>query len=475
MSSRKHMVSPTSKMHPDTLHAMLRDVACLVIVMSVFLALSSATEVTAHPAQATTIGLDPDPSEIAGCEEIEVEIRIDDVADLYGADVRLSFDPAIVEVIDQDGGEPGIQLEHGDLLAPPLSVARNEADNVAGTIWYAASQLNPTAPVTGDGTLAIIHLRAVGSGSSDLVFDYSRMGNRDGEEIPGDTVDGLVEASAPGSPVLSIDKLTATTARLSWTSVPGAADYRLFRDPYAYFIPGGTPHATTSSLSFDDSGALGDSGVNHFYVVRAACDNGYESASSNRVGEFDFDLYPGTGPGLRKYNLVGHPLSVPAIPDADALAAYVGSGVYQVIRYDNDTQGIEFWLPGLMLGTNFATVVGEPYYLHLDHIAPSLLTYAGDVPPIDSVQFSLNTPAPLSSCLYNYVTVPLDRTDLDDADALAADVGGVYQVIRYDNDSQSIEFWLPNLAVGVNFPVRVGYPYILCLDDSAPATWPPSP
>lgn len=456
-------------------HVALGAGTCLALGLVALLVLPSPAEVTARTALATTIGLDPDPAAIAGCEEIEIEIRIDDVANLYGADVRLSFDPSIFEVIDQDGGEPGVQLEHGDLLAPPLSVARNEADNGAGTIWYAATQLYPTPPVTGSGALAVIHLRALGSGSSDLAFDYSRMGTRDGEVIPGGTVDGTVDASAPTSPTLAIEKLTATTARLSWTGVAGAADYQLFRDPYAYFTPGGAPHASTGSLSFDDSGALGDSAVNHFYVVRAVCDNGFESAASNRVGEFDFDLYPGTAPGLRKYNLIGHPLSVPAIPDADALADDVGGGVYQVIRFDNDTQGIDFWLPGLMVGTNFATVAGEPYYLHLDDIAPSLLTYAGDVPALGSVQFSLNTPPPLASCLYNYVTVPLDRTDLADADALAADVGGVYQVIRYDNDSQSIDFWLPDLMVGTNFPVRVGYPYILCLDDSAPATWPSSP
>ena len=60
---------------------------------------------------------------------------------------------------------------------------------------------------------------------------------------------------------------------------------------------------------------------------------------------------------------------------------------------------------------------------------------------------------------------------LDDADALAADIGGVYSVSRYNAETQDLNWRMPG-AAGVNFPVRVGYPYIVCLDETAPGEWP---
>jgi hypothetical protein len=63
------------------------------------------------------------------------------------------------------------------------------------------------------------------------------------------------------------------------------------------------------------------------------------------------------------------------------------------------------------------------------------------------------------------------RPRLADADALAADIGGVYTVSRYDADTQDLTWWMPG-GPGVNFAVRAGYPYIACLDEAAPQRWP---
>ena len=67
--------------------------------------------------------------------------------------------------------------------------------------------------------------------------------------------------------------------------------------------------------------------------------------------------------------------------------------------------------------------------------------------------------------------MPLDRDDLADADGLAADVGGVYMVARYNAVTQDLTWRLPGVG-GVNFSVQTGHPYILCVDETAPAVWP---
>jgi hypothetical protein len=95
----------------------------------------------------------------------------------------------------------------------------------------------------------------------------------------------------------------------------------------------------------------------------------------------------------------------------------------------------------------------------------------GDVPPIGTISYDLARPDPGESCLYNFISVPLHRDDLTDADALAADIGGVYSLSYCDAETQDLTWRLPGVS-GPNFPVRAGYPYIVCLDETAPASWP---
>ena len=244
---------------------------------------------------ATAFTLAPASATIHGCEIIEVEVRIEDVADLYGAEVRLAFDPAVIEVVDADALSAGIQVLNGGLLQEPIFASENEADNTAGTIHFAATQLYPTAPASGTGALIVIKLRARSEGVSDLEITFTRMANRDTDELAGTATDGLVTTVAPSSPLLAISKLNPTTARLSWAAVLGVYGLDLFRDPAPYFTPSLPPFQSIVSplLSYDDATALGDVVTNYYYVGKSVCENGFAGAIDNRVGEFDYPLLAG--------------------------------------------------------------------------------------------------------------------------------------------------------------------------------------
>jgi hypothetical protein len=109
--------------------------------------------------------------------------------------------------------------------------------------------------------------------------------------------------------------------------------------------------------------------------------------------------------------------------------------------------------------------------LHLDETASGIVSLVGELPALGTVSYNLARPDPGGSCAYNFVSVPLHRDDLVDADTLAADIGGVYSVSRYDAETQSLVWRMPGVS-GENFDVRVGYPYIVCLDETAPPAWP---
>jgi hypothetical protein len=90
---------------------------------------------------------------------------------------------------------------------------------------------------------------------------------------------------------------------LTWLSLGGNADhYEVYRSTQPYFTPespgvewrAGLPAPPLGSqLSYQDDDVLGLSGVNYFYLVRAANGDQLYSAS-NHTGAFNFALQPGS-------------------------------------------------------------------------------------------------------------------------------------------------------------------------------------
>ena len=87
-------------------------------------------------------------------QDLVIDIYVQDVVDLYGADVRLSFNTSIAQVVDANPTLAGTQIQPLATFMSPDFVIKKEANNSAGTIWYAATQINPSPPVSGSGPLA---------------------------------------------------------------------------------------------------------------------------------------------------------------------------------------------------------------------------------------------------------------------------------------------------------------------------------
>ena len=145
----------------------------------------------------TLIHLAPTPAQVGEGRTTAVEVRVENVQELYGLDVRLSFDPAAVEVADADPVADGTQVQPGDLLSVDF-VLRNEADNEEGTIWFALTQVNPSPEVSGSGVAFIITFVGKDAGSSPPVsITYAKIVERNGEEIPASTEDGEMQVVEP--------------------------------------------------------------------------------------------------------------------------------------------------------------------------------------------------------------------------------------------------------------------------------------
>jgi len=145
---------------------------------------------------------DETPAEVGIFEDVEVSpnarfelpVSIRGVAELYAVDLTLRFDPEILQVVDADPDQAGVQLGLGPFLDAGL-VLFNTADNETGTIRFAMTQVNPSEPKSGEGILLVIYAQSLAEGDSPVTVESVELSNRAGEAIAGTGVSSTVSVS----------------------------------------------------------------------------------------------------------------------------------------------------------------------------------------------------------------------------------------------------------------------------------------
>ncbi len=113
-----------------------------------------------------------------------VDVLVGEAPLIYGADVRVRFDPGALEVVDADRGSSGVQIEPGSFLDPRRSFSLLHAvDNQAGSVSFASTLVNPAPAVQGAGTLARLTFRAKRAGSTTVAIEKGELGTLKGETI----------------------------------------------------------------------------------------------------------------------------------------------------------------------------------------------------------------------------------------------------------------------------------------------------
>ena len=70
---------------------------CLLAALIFGMVPASALAAPAEQERATTVSVTPLNSSVADCGLLDIYVDVNDVSNLYAVDVRLSFDPAVVE------------------------------------------------------------------------------------------------------------------------------------------------------------------------------------------------------------------------------------------------------------------------------------------------------------------------------------------------------------------------------------------
>lgn len=139
----------------------------------------------------TVLKVVPQDLKIQTANEATVELVVENASELYGAQVQLGFDPQVLEVVDANPSEDGVQIEPGSFPKPDF-IVQNSADNAQGTILYALTQLPPTEPGQGNGVLARVTFRGKVPATTRLEFRHYLLADMRG---------GGIEATSQGGQI----------------------------------------------------------------------------------------------------------------------------------------------------------------------------------------------------------------------------------------------------------------------------------
>jgi LysM repeat protein len=151
---------------------------------------SPPAQVTAAQSEAV-IRLEPATPQLNVGDTAIIEIRVDNVVNLFAADAQLQFNPAVLQVQDADAGREGVQIQPGNFPIPDF-VITNVVTNTSGIINYAATDLAPLEPVSGSGTLARITFQAIAPGESEVTFSAFGLIGDNGQALPATSQAGRI-------------------------------------------------------------------------------------------------------------------------------------------------------------------------------------------------------------------------------------------------------------------------------------------
>ncbi|MCB0199697.1 MAG: hypothetical protein KDI03_06445 [Anaerolineae bacterium] len=217
-----------------------RCVPVLVLALALLALLSivfdgwSLAEVTDDP---TVVRCEPLIATGPATATLSIDLYVQNAVNLYGADIRVTFDTVAAHVIDADPNVPGVQIQPLFGFLSPDLVIRRDADNNSGLIWYAVTQLNPSPPVTGSGALARVTFQPQSTAAFTMPVINYQLAGPGGVPLPSVSQSCMVvfqpcyDVNADG--IVDVQDIIAEADRWTLTAVDPDPDNDPFTPNYA--------------------------------------------------------------------------------------------------------------------------------------------------------------------------------------------------------------------------------------------------
>lgn len=122
-----------------------------IVVVTILMVFSGVKTSEVKAQSGTTLSILPSNPTVCLNDEVTLQVWVNNVVDMYGMDLYLSFETGDIEVLE---------ISQGPFLDPGW-VFFNEYNNATGTIHYTMTQLNPSTPKDNSGVLLNIRVRVL--------------------------------------------------------------------------------------------------------------------------------------------------------------------------------------------------------------------------------------------------------------------------------------------------------------------------
>lgn len=141
--------------------------------------------------------VNPATPNLAIGETVTVTIQLDQAVDVFGIEMSMTYDPAVIQIVDADPGTDGIQVTLGDCPTPDF-IIQNTASNITGTLDYAVTQLS--FPGCTGGAVALVAFQGIANGVSPFTFASSLIADTNGISITHTTQSALISVGPTPTP-----------------------------------------------------------------------------------------------------------------------------------------------------------------------------------------------------------------------------------------------------------------------------------
>lgn len=221
---------------------------------------------------APTLSIAADAEQAAVGQTVNLTVNVSGAMNVYGTSFKIAYDPSAFEVVATDGKAvtPGAFFAN-----EPGFALRNIADASQGVIEYALTLMQPAKPVTGDGVLGTVTLRALKDTAVAVSVTQASFVSPEFTEVSGQLVAQKVNqiaAQIETSPVTIAS--ASASASAGQTSSPVSADPNqaaMFNNPAlkaSAQMEHGQDAATATNTTFTlrDDGVMMASAIVFFFV-----------------------------------------------------------------------------------------------------------------------------------------------------------------------------------------------------------------
>jgi hypothetical protein len=204
-----------------------RRLAASVCAAAATLCLLAALALAPHAEASAsgTLTMSPPTSSIRAGETVAVTIDLGNAVNVHEVDVYITYDAAVLSVVDADPATAGTQMLPGPFFsaAGPGTVTQNSAGG--GVLRY-GYRLNASAEASGSGTLATVEFQGIAAGDAKLRFGTVTLKDAQFAQSSPDTSGGSITVGGSDSAAAVTDTPTDTptaVASASDTATPSAS------------------------------------------------------------------------------------------------------------------------------------------------------------------------------------------------------------------------------------------------------------